>query len=153
MQCLNAVGGDPGFPKSFDAFEYEEIGVVLAVRKAAGLLHGQPDDGDEVVAVELPVDILETVEKGIVASDDGAFDLPMAEVLRADERQGVANQSAMDAVGVDAPVGEAPELFADGEGELPVALRQRVVADGEFLAAARHFDDVPAGIEREPFGT
>ena len=52
-------GGRSGFPEPFDAFEYEEIGVVLAVRKAAGLLHGQPDDGDQVVAVELPVGVLE----------------------------------------------------------------------------------------------
>ena len=58
----------------------------------------------------------------------------------------------MDAAGIDAPVGEAPEFFADDGGERPVALRQRIVADGELLAAARHFDDVPAGIEREPFG-
>ena len=118
MQGSDVVGGGrSGFPEPFDAFEYEEIGVVLAVRKAAGLLHGQPDDGDQVVAVELPVDVLETVEKGVVASDDDAFDIPAAEVLRTDERQGVADQAAMDAAGIDAPVGEAPELFADDGGE------------------------------------
>jgi hypothetical protein len=73
-RCLS-VGADrfPGITEVLDAVEGEEVRVVPAFGLPPPVLEGGADDEDDVIAIDLHVGVVETMESAEGAVEDTLF--------------------------------------------------------------------------------
>ena len=123
-----------------DAVEREVVGIVVIVRPAQAVVVRGARHGHKIVAVELPVRVLESMLHRVgMVSHDGTH-LPISQVGRADQGQRVPRGGGLAAL-VQVPL-------RDPIGQRPVVLRHGIETDREFGAAARQIDEARFRIER-----
>ena len=125
--------GGSGCTEVRDAMECDEVRVVPAMGSAGFILEGCSGDGDDVCAVELPVDILKRKKLWIGMGEDGLLDLPVMQIGGGHEDKGVP-----DGRGIFGGEGFGGQ---GGVGEGPIALADVVIADGELFGSAGEIND------------
>ena len=101
------------------------------MRSAEVVVVGGSGDGDDVVAIEEPVDILEGVAFPVGVVQKNGFDAPIPQISGGYESQDIA-------------VGIGVLLLAD---EREVSPGHRVAPDGELVCSAEEIDEIFIGVE------
>ena len=108
-----------------EAMEGQQIGVVEIGCPALAIIGRSAAGRDQVITVELPVDVLETVMGGLGMVEQLGVHLPRPQIGRAHERQGVALIRGL-----------GRQLLISRSDQRPPARGLRVAADGELLRAS-----------------
>jgi hypothetical protein len=81
--------------------EGETVGIMI-VRRAAGIvIEGGAADGNDIISIELPFDVLITVFGNIGMLEDDAVIRPVTQVFRRDQIECVAGAGGMTAALID----------------------------------------------------
>src|ERR1035437_3508804 len=111
-----------------ETVEGQEVGVVSVVGTARVIVKSGAAGGDDVLAVEQPVHVLEAVSRDVRMMEQDATHLPIQQVGRGGEGEGVADGARL----------ARPIAVLDNAGQSPVAFGLGVKADGELLGAVRN---------------
>ena len=105
------------------------------------IVEGRAHDIDDVIAIDLPFDVLEAVLQRVGMRKQHLVHGPFPQIWRTGYDESVAYPVALD-FGV---------FVAGGVDQSPVAFRWFIVADCEFLRTSGERNEVAEGIEREFF--
>lgn len=134
-----------GVPEIPDTVESQKIRVVLAVGQSAAFGKSRAADSNDVIAVENPIDILESVKKTIIAGNHLFFDCPVPQVRRRTQYEPRSQEKRIDPIMVPSGV-NLPAIFVITRiDKSPIFSALLVVMDGEFFSSARHIDKIRGG--------
>ncbi len=115
----------------------KEVGIVIVVGTALVIIECGADGGDDVIAVELSIRVLEPMFRRVLVIEEDAAGFPLPQIIGVDECQRIA----------DGCRGAHRVTLGDDVGERPIAGACRVFADLEFRGTTGERNEAGGGIE------